>query len=355
MKKEFINEVSRMKNLFGYKRGVVISEQYTMGTSSQEKITPNSSPAAASSPAASAAPPTAARVAQKADFLKFPCINPEWDKFKVYDADGKVVELVKGVGNDTDKYKNKLSDISFDVNGNYYVRSVPTGKFSCSSGRIALDGVEMTPASNPKTNAQTKNQTNPVNKLATTSKDVYVIPPELKQNVGNKTGVQAFQDWLDTNRSGWHSKYQTLGGNASKGYGKFGPNTTSAWKTYKKEYLEKNPNLVTSAETIKSKDAVQPVQPSQLEPKIDLTPIKTNDIKPTSQTPDEIYNNLWSGGLVQGDPNGQGRIRIDVKTLNDDQKEKLKQYMPTLGYEYYRTKNRDGRFVFTKVRQQGEE
>jgi len=77
--------------------------------------------------------------------------------------------------------------------------------------------------------------------------------------------------------------------------------------------------------------------------------------QPAAQKPDEIYNNLWKGGLVQGDPEGQGRIRIDVKTLNDDQKEKLKQYMPTLGYEYLRTKNRDGRFVFTKIRQQEEE
>jgi hypothetical protein len=29
--------------------------------------------------------------------------------------------------------------------------------------------------------------------------------------------------------------------------------------------------------------------------------------------------------------------------------------MPTLGFEYLRTKNRDGRFVFTKIRQQEEE
>jgi hypothetical protein len=350
-----------MKDLFGYKRGVVISEQYSMGTSSQEKITPNKLPVAASR-AVSAASPAAARVEQKADFLKFPCINPEWDKIKIYDADGKVVELVKGAGNDTDKYKNKLSDISFDVNGNYYVRSALTGKFSCSNGKIALDGVEMTPAAQTKQTAQTK-QPAQTKQVTTTSKDVYLTPTELKQNVGNKTGVQAFQDWLDTNHSGWHSKYQTLGGIVQKGYCKFGPNTNSAWTTYKKEYLEKNPNLVDSANTIpltqpKTDATAQPATAQQgqaMKPLANATPIKTNDLTSTSQKPDEIYNTLWSGGLVQGDPEGQGRIRIDVKTLNDDQKEKLKQYMPKLGYEYYRTKNRDGRFVFTKIRQQGEE
>ena len=50
MKKQFINEVNRMKNLFDYRRGVVISEQYSMGTSSLEAI-PRASgvaPAAAS-------------------------------------------------------------------------------------------------------------------------------------------------------------------------------------------------------------------------------------------------------------------------------------------------------------------
>jgi hypothetical protein len=189
MKKEIISEIIRMKDLFGYKKGVVISEQK--------------------------------KINEGAVADKFRCINPEWNKTNIYDENGKSVELIQGVGYDSDKVGNKLSDISFDVNGNYYVRSSPTGKFSCSSNnRIALDGVEMTPAQNSST------------ALAT--------PKSLLNKVGEKTGIQAFQDWLDGTHSGWHKKYGTLGSDPKKGYGKFGPNTNAAYnnKTFRDEYLK---------------------------------------------------------------------------------------------------------------------
>jgi hypothetical protein len=190
MKKEIISEISRIKNLFGYKKGVIISEQKKINEGAVDD--------------------------------KFKCINPEWIKTSVYDENGKSVELIQGVGDDTDKVGNKLSDISFDVNGNYYVRHSPTGKkFSCSSNnKIMLDGVEMTPAQNSST--------------------VLATPKSLINNVGNKTGIQAFQDWLDANHSGWHKKYGTLGGDPKKGYGKFGPNTNAAYnnKAFRDEYLK---------------------------------------------------------------------------------------------------------------------
>lgn len=52
------------------------------------------------------------------------------------------------------------------------------------------------------------------------------------------TDVKAFQTWLDKNKPGWHDKYNTLGTDPAKGYGKFGPRTTKAWATYKDEYLK---------------------------------------------------------------------------------------------------------------------
>jgi hypothetical protein len=69
----------------------------------------------------------------------------------------------------------------------------------------------------------------------TASGTKYEIPTEL----GGTQGVQDFQTWLDTNKPGWHSKYQTLGGNVQKGFGKFGPNTSRAWQDeeIKKTYL----------------------------------------------------------------------------------------------------------------------
>jgi hypothetical protein len=60
------------------------------------------------------------------------------------------------------------------------------------------------------------------------------MPSELKS-------VTEFQDWLDKNKPGWHDKYNTLGKNAAKGYGKFGPRTSKAWSTYKDEYLKVDP------------------------------------------------------------------------------------------------------------------
>ena len=83
----------------------------------------------------------------------------------------------------------------------------------------ALDFVGSAPAADPNKKQQT-----------TTN-----IPTELKD-------VKAFQDWLDKNKPGWHDKYNTLGKNAAKGYGKFGPRTSKAWSTYKDEYLKTSPN-----------------------------------------------------------------------------------------------------------------
>jgi hypothetical protein len=59
------------------------------------------------------------------------------------------------------------------------------------------------------------------------------IPAEL----GDKTGVMNFQNWLDENKPGWASGYQ--GGVVSKGrgYGNFGPRTQKAWASYGKEFL----------------------------------------------------------------------------------------------------------------------
>ena len=62
------------------------------------------------------------------------------------------------------------------------------------------------------------------------------VPTELKS-------VTDFQTWLDKNKPGWHDKYNTLGTDPAKGYGKFGPRTSKAWSTYKDEYLKKTPTV----------------------------------------------------------------------------------------------------------------
>jgi hypothetical protein len=68
------------------------------------------------------------------------------------------------------------------------------------------------------------------------------IPAELKD-------VKDFQDWLDKNHPGWHDKYNTLGKDVAKGYGKFGPRTSKAWSTYKDAYLKASPNQPSTTTT----------------------------------------------------------------------------------------------------------
>ena len=79
----------------------------------------------------------------------------------------------------------------------------------------------------------TATKTDTTTKTDTATKTVVgnTVPAELKD-------VKAFQTWLDKNKPGWHDKYNTLGTDPAKGYGKFGPRTSKAWSTYKDEYLK---------------------------------------------------------------------------------------------------------------------
>jgi len=190
-----------------------------------------------------------------------------------------------------------------------------------------------------------------ISEQVNTQRTNYLSPLELKQNVGNKTGVQAFQDWLDLNHKGWHSKYQTLDGNVPKGYGKFGPNTNTAWITYKKEYLEKNPNLATDAKTIpltsttgqtaqsgqttvqsgqtaqsgqttvQSGQTEQPAPGQQL---INLTP------KANLNTPENFYKTLYDKGLFTSV--GGGRIKYKGPDLTPEQLQLLNKAFQGMGY-----------------------
>lgn len=60
------------------------------------------------------------------------------------------------------------------------------------------------------------------------------IPSEL----GNAEGVKKFQDWLDANKPGWATGYADGKVNKGRGYGRFGPRTSSAWVTHKEAYLK---------------------------------------------------------------------------------------------------------------------
>ena len=224
MSKQFINEVSRMKDLFGYKKGQVVSEQkYTL----KEDITPKQKEAIAagwphsiSDEFAKSLPvgPDGKIIPKKVDtpsdeFAKFPCLKSlKTEKKATVKATGVPMKI--GEGN--------LKQYYFGSDGTLYSYGQEYGKFSCGTkpNTIMINGKEVSvEVSSEKPTTQTlKNVT------------VLAIPKSLK----DAEGVKKFQDWMDINHPNW-VKGKNL--NKGGGYGKFGPSTSNAWAKYKNEYL----------------------------------------------------------------------------------------------------------------------
>lgn len=144
------------------------------------------------------------------------------DQFWRYDSDGTIWNFKKN-GDFIYKYPSDKG-----VNGKWVVNG--------TSFKITMDdGDEYDSKANKwKSNTSTGAASSGATSTAVTSTAVTStssIPAELKD-------VKAFQDWLDKSKPGWHDKYNTLGKDVSKGYGKFGPRTSKAWSTYKDEYLK---------------------------------------------------------------------------------------------------------------------
>jgi hypothetical protein len=206
MHKNIINEVSRMKDLLGYKKGQVISEQSYI-------------------------------IKEAFDFAKYPCINTEWERKKgATGTNGPSelgIEFVTAAGpgrvkNPTGNNYFDFKDISFSEQGEWYFLAYQKGKFSCNGKQILFDGKPMEGALQPKG----REDGDPNSPQTLKNVTVYGIPKSL----GNVEGVKKFQDWLDQTHAGWHKKYKTLNQSVAKGYGKFGPNTSGAWTTYGEEY-----------------------------------------------------------------------------------------------------------------------
>ena len=71
-----------------------------------------------------------------------------------------------------------------------------------------------------------------------TSKTTTTAPPPIPTELKDIEGVKKFQDWLDTNKKGWASGYTNgILNKLGKGYGRMGPRTSKAWGLYKDEYL----------------------------------------------------------------------------------------------------------------------
>jgi hypothetical protein len=139
------------------------------------------------------------------------------DQFWRYDSDGTIWNFKKN-GDFIYQYpSNKGVKGKWVVNGTNF--------------KITMDDGDEYDSKANKWKSNTSTGAASTGAASTAATSTSSIPAELKD-------VKAFQTWLDKNKPGWHDKYNTLGTDPDKGYGKFGPRTSKAWSTYKDEYLK---------------------------------------------------------------------------------------------------------------------
>lgn len=194
-----------------------------------------------------------------------------------------------------------------------------------------------------------------------THKDGQVIPVAL----GGVKGVKRFQDWLDVNFSDWLKKYGTIDKDPKKGYGYFGPSTKAKWLDKKiqdaflnNKYinqpikpLTKPDNKPVQIDKPDLKPDLKLIQPDNLPSKnVDKTePIVQNQQK--NQTGQEIYKILYDGNLIRTSTFNKNQLVIDntKNYINDEQIEKLKDYLSSLPVSYsYKTTRENGKLIFVK-------
>jgi hypothetical protein len=266
--KEKINlheELNRMKNLFGYEKGVVISEQDfkpfdpkgnypSLGIGgNQSNLTPKQKEAmnAGWGPLTDEAAKRLAvdtngkiipkKVSTPSDaFAAFPCVKNLKTEKK---ATGTNIQGPTKTGVEIKIGEGSLKQYMFGSDGTLYSYGQEYGKWSCGTkpNTININGKEVS------------------NTTTTTTKTlpgvtVVTIPKELK----DKEGVKKFQDWMDTNHPNW-VKGKNL--NKGGGYGNFGPSTRTAWNKYKNEYLLSQKIKFTRPSVT---DADKPVDDSQV-------------------------------------------------------------------------------------------
>jgi hypothetical protein len=172
---------------------------------------------------------------KKMDFSQI--VNDEFE-YNNFDEATEITDHLKkiGLGAEFQKLSTAGGTNRFGTNS-FKITSAPIDVSSLGGvGDAITQGVK-------KATDAVKNAVDKVekNKAVTTTSN---IPTELKD-------VKDFQDWLDRNHPGeWHVKYQILGSDPNKGYGKFGPNTIRSWNKWKNDYLNQNiePQKVTDVE-----------------------------------------------------------------------------------------------------------
>jgi len=276
MSKQFINEVNRMKDLFGYKKGQVMSEQDfkpfdpngsypSLGIGGQNNLTQKQKEASAAGwgpvtdeyaktlkvgPDGKILPKQGGTPADP--FMAFPCVkNLETQK----KATGTNIQGPTKTGVEMKIGAGSLKQYMFGSDGTLYSYGQEYGKWSCGTkpNTILINGKEV---SNLPTTQTLPNVT------------VYTIPSALK----DAEGVKKFQDWMDINYPNW-VKGKNL--NKGGGYGKFGPSTKVAWDKYKNKYASGAPVKYNTRPGVTDADA--PVDDTQTKNYASIPPADDSD------------------------------------------------------------------------------
>jgi len=260
--KKLINEdITRMKSLFGYQRGKVISEQEfnedVIGSYERaelNKIDPGTEHRTADDIAA------ANKKQAELDAKYNVASTTGWfDKFPILMAFLKDTSYFKVIHYPTVRTKDAglLAAQRTGDSERYYYGFWPDGRFYISDGwdnLIAakaannwigtwkIDGTNVILNTNDGDSftSATKKWKSEANKKSGgggggSTSSATPTPPELK----DVDGIKKFQDWLDANKVGWATGYANgILNKTGAGYGRMGPRTTKAWTSYKDEYLK---------------------------------------------------------------------------------------------------------------------
>ena len=355
MSKQFINEVSRMKDLFDYKRGVVISEQFSMGTSSLEAI------------------PLASGAAPVSDAKNYP--NSVFNPAAQYGIKGTKIEeypeCVRAFGNPTpnkDKTQYSINGTGEYKGFQFYANPEDAvaekgrvlkpdgtmGDYTCFSGKITIYGNNSTaPAAAATT---TKQATQWIAEPATLDDDKNTLK---KQMTGDK--VKQLQTGLDIKGRGGKSlatgKFWTLTDAKLK---ELYPTEYTTQKGVTKTLFDKIVNPTLKASTAPAPTTI-PLAGTSAAPATGATPaagaapapalkpIVAPTVAPTR--PEAYFETLKTAGFIEGE--GQNTVRFraprgqKTPNLSKEQQDLLTQHMNNAGYDF-RRKGNDNRLVYTK-------
>jgi hypothetical protein len=243
-------ELKRMKSLFDYERGKVVSEQNQgSGAFALANTSQTSSPMASAETQRMFAQGMSKAgqfgfedypIVDCGDIVKPPMVSPGGKEQK---------EFMKSSGLNPNSQENKK----------YYCSSNAMKSYLAQQKKTTTTKTPATPATPPP------------------------IPSELK----DINGVKAFQDWLDTNKKGWASGYKDgILNKIGKGYGRMGPRTNKAWNLYKNEYLNPTENISEiTPEEIKTINAGTQINQAATTTNTTTTDTTSNVVSPTP--PDE--------------------------------------------------------------------